>query len=102
MGIREETEKKVFAYIEEQGMFSAGDRIVAGVSGGADSVCMLALLLAWRERRPLSLAVAHVNHGLRREAGEDAGYVEELCRREGIPFFLTESDVRRTALEEGC
>ena len=51
MGIREETEKKVFAYIEEQGMLSAGDRIVAGVSGGADSVCMLALLLAWRERR---------------------------------------------------
>ena len=102
MGIREETEKKVFAYIEEQGMLSAGDRIVAGVSGGADSVCMLALLLAWRERRPLSLAVAHVNHGLRREAGEDAGYVEELCGREGIPFLLTESDVRRTALEEGC
>ena len=65
-------------------MLSAGDRIVAGVSGGADSVCMLALLLAWRERRPLSLAVAHVNHGLRREAGEDAGYVEELCGREPL------------------
>ncbi len=83
-------------------MLTAGDRVVAGVSGGADSVCMLALLLAWRERAGLSLAVAHVNHGLRREAVEDAGYVEELCRREGIPFFLTETDVHRMALEEGC
>lgn len=102
MGIREETEKKVFAYIEEQGMLAAGDRVVAGVSGGADSVCMLALLLAWRQRMGLELAVAHVNHGLRREAGEDAGYVEALCRREGIPFFLTEVNVRRVALEENC
>lgn len=102
MGIREETEKKVFAYIEEHNMISPGDRIVAGVSGGADSVCLLELLLAYGKRVPLWLAVVHVNHGLRQDAGEDAGYVEELCRQGGIPFFLTETDVRRAAREEGC
>lgn len=102
MGIREETEKKVFAYIEEHNMISPGDRIVAGVSGGADSVCLLELLLAYGKRVPLWLAVVHVNHGLRQDAGEDAGYVEELCRQGGIPFFLTEIDVRRAAREEGC
>ena len=64
MGIREETEKRVFAYIEEYGMISPGDKIVAGVSGGADSMCLFRLLLAYRERVAFALAVeigrAHV------------------------------------------
>ncbi len=102
MGIREETEKRVFAYIEEYGMISPGDKIVAGVSGGADSMCLFRLLLAYRERVAFALAVAHVNHGLRRDAEEDARYVEELCGQEGIPFFLTESDVHRVAALENC
>ncbi len=62
MGIREETEKKVFAYIEEQGMIAPGDRVVAGVSGGADSVCLLLLLQAYGRKVPLALAVVHVDH----------------------------------------
>ncbi len=102
MGIREETEKKVFAYIREQGMIAPGDRIVIGVSGGADSVCLLEMLLAYGKEAALELAVVHVNHGLRKEAGEDAGYVEELCRRNNLPFFLTQADVRGVALEEKC
>lgn len=102
MGIIEQTEKKVCAYIEEHGMISPGDRIVAGVSGGADSVCLLEMLLAYGKRVPLELCVVHVNHGLREEAAEDAGYVEELCRQRSLPFFLTEADVRQTALEERC
>lgn len=102
MGIREETEKKVFAYIEEQGMIVPGDRIVAGVSGGADSVCLLLLLQAYGRKVPLSLAVVHVEHGIREDAMEDARYVEGLCGQMGIPFFLTRRDVRSLALEEGC
>ena len=46
------------------------------------------------------MAVVHVNHGLRREAGEDAGFVEELCRERGIPFYLTEAYVEKSAREE--
>ena len=102
MGIRDETEKKVFAYIEEYGMISPGDGIVAGVSGGADSVCMLELLSAYAERVALKLYVVHVNHGLRKEAREDAGYVEELCRQKGLPFFLTEADAGQAAAAEKC
>ena len=102
MGIREETEKRVFAYIEEQGMIAPGDHIIAGVSGGADSVCLLLLLQAYGRKVPLSLAVAHVEHGIREDAMEDARYVEELCGQMGIPFFLTRRDVRSLALEERC
>lgn len=57
-------------------MLQPGDRVVAGVSGGADSVCLLFLLLEWRREFPLDIAVVHVNHGIRPEAGEDARYVE--------------------------
>lgn len=54
-------------------MLQPGDRVVAGVSGGADSVCLLFLLLEWRREFPLDIAVVHVNHGIRPEAGEIAG-----------------------------
>ena len=102
MSVREYTEKKVFHYIEEHCMLVPHDRIVAGISGGADSVCLFFLLLEYAKKVPLSLAVVHVNHGIRAEAGEDARYVETLCRQEGIPFFLTNADVHRMALEEKC
>ena len=58
-----DTREKVFAYIKEHQMLQPGDRVVAGVSGGADSVCLLFLLLEWRREFPLDIAVVHVNHG---------------------------------------
>ena len=61
-------------------MIQAGDHVVAGVSGGADSVCLFFVLLEYQKRVPFSLKVVHVNHGIREDAAEDAGYVEELCR----------------------
>ena len=84
-----DTQEKVFAYIREHHMLQAGDRVVAGVSGGADSVCLLFLLLEWQKEVPTDIAVVHVDHGIRAEAGEDARYVEQLCEERGIPFFLT-------------
>ena len=52
-----DTREKVFAYIKEHQMLQPGDRVVAGVSGGADSVCLLFLLLEWRREFPLDIAV---------------------------------------------
>ena len=95
-----DTREKVFAYIREHRMLQAHDRVVAGVSGGADSVCLLFLLLEWQKICPIDIAVVHVNHGIRAEAGEDARYVEELCKAGGIPFFLTRADVRDRAARE--
>ena len=74
-------------------MAEAGDCIVAGVSGGADSVCMLHLLVRLQREIPFRLAVVHVNHGLRAEAGEDAVFVEKLCGDLRIPFYLREVDM---------
>lgn len=92
---------KVLAYMEKYRMLEEGGTIVAGVSGGADSVCLLFVLLEIRKRLPFHLAVVHVNHGLRQEAAQDAAYVQEICRREQLPFYLVEEDVGAYAKKQG-
>ena len=94
--------EKVFSFVEKHHMLKSGDRVIAGVSGGADSVCLLLVLTELQKRMPLSIGVVHVNHGIRPEAGEDARYVEELCREYEIPFYLVEKDVHREALILKC
>ena len=96
------TEEKVFSFMEEHHMLKAGDRVVAGISGGADSLCLLFVLLEWAKRTPLFLAVVHVDHGLRQESGEDGRYVETLCRSLEIPFYLTRADVKARAERDKC
>lgn len=92
---------KVLAYMKKYRMIEKGGTIIAGVSGGADSVCLLFVLLQIREQIPFHLAVVHVNHGIRKEAAQDAAYVEKLCRREAIPFYLIEEDVASFAKKCG-
>lgn len=94
------TEEKVFSYMEEHNMASPGHRIVAGVSGGADSVCLLFVLWEYAGRIPLELAVVHVDHSLREDAGEDAEFVRNLCRQLGVPFYLRKVDVKALAGRE--
>lgn len=95
-------EKKVFSYIREQQMLLPGERVVAGISGGADSVCLLFVLLEWKALYGLEPAVVHINHGIRPEAAEDARFVEQLCRQYEIPFYLKEADIRKLAEETKC
>ena len=60
-------------------------RVVAAVSGGADSVALLLALNAIRGLAGFSLTVVHVDHGLRPESSADAVFVVRLCRRLKIP-----------------
>ncbi len=92
---------KVSTYIEKYHMLSAGDTVAAGVSGGADSVCLLFVLSALQKKIPFRLMVVHVNHKIRNEAGEDAAYVQKLCESLQVPFFLYEKDVEQIARREG-
>ncbi len=92
---------KVSVYVEKYHMLSAGDTVAAGVSGGADSVCLLFVLSALQKKIPFRLMVVHVNHKIRSEAGEDAAYVQKLCESLQVPFFLYEKDVEQIARREG-
>jgi len=83
-------------------MFQSGDRVVLGVSGGADSICLLFVLLKLRESLDIELCVVHVNHGVRPDAGEDAAYVESLCRQYQLPFLLEEISLPELAVKLGA
>ena len=96
------TEEKVRKFVEKYKMISPGDRVVAGISGGADSVCLLYLLKDLQKSLDFSLLAVHVNHQLREgEAERDEAFVRELCAREKIPFYGISVDVGRAAREEG-
>jgi tRNA(Ile)-lysidine synthase len=93
--------EKVLRYIRERQLMDAGDRVCVAVSGGADSVALLQVLLELRGALGIVLAVAHFNHGLRGEASEaDEAFVAELARQYDLEFFSGRGDVRDHAL--GC
>jgi tRNA(Ile)-lysidine synthase len=64
-----------------------GARVLVAVSGGGDSVALLHLLVRLAPSRSLDLAVAHLDHALRRGSGEDRRFVERLARDLGLPFL---------------
>ena len=90
---------KVLHYIRERGLMRAGDRVCVAVSGGADSVALLRVLLELRTELGVVLAVAHFNHGLRGEDSEaDEAFVADLARHHELEFFAGRADVREHAL----
>ncbi|WP_455619541.1 tRNA lysidine(34) synthetase TilS [Eisenbergiella sp.] len=93
--------EKIRRYMEEQHMAEPGSRIVVGVSGGADSICLLHVLALLAPSFQWKLAAVHVNHLIREEAGDDASYVEETCGQLGISFYLTQEDVEALAKAGG-
>lgn len=93
--------QKVLSYVNQHHMLTRGDGIVAGVSGGADSVCLLFVLRKMMESFGGKLYVAHINHGLRGEdALADQEFVRNLCKKWDVPFYLKSVDLRAIAKEK--
>jgi tRNA(Ile)-lysidine synthase len=90
----------VLDYAREQEMFVPGERVLAAVSGGPDSVALLHLLARFSSELRLSLGVAHFDHGLRAESREDAAFVAELAGRLSLPCHLGRGEVRDLARRE--
>jgi tRNA(Ile)-lysidine synthase len=86
-------------------MFRPRQRVGVAVSGGADSVCLLEVLLELGARWDLRLAVLHLDHGLRgKESRQDAEFVRALAARMELPFILERADLASAAgnLEEAA
>lgn len=92
----------IFDTIEKYHMIEEGMHIIAGVSGGADSVCLLLVLCEYRRRVAFTLGAVHVEHGIRGgESLGDAAFVEELCRSLSVPLSVCHIDVPQLARKRG-
>ena len=99
--------KKIEDFIQKYHMIQSGDTIVTGVSGGADSICLLFALLKLKEKLHFHVIVCHINHGIRGEqADADERFVREICREQDIPCRIFHENVeliaknRKQSLEE--
>lgn len=91
---------KVRNYITENEMIRPGEVVVAGVSGGGDSMTMLSLLRELQEKMGFSLCAVHVHHGIRgKEADRDCILVEKQCETWGIRCITYHYDVPRLSKE---
>jgi tRNA(Ile)-lysidine synthase len=78
-----------------------GERVGVAVSGGADSVALLHLLLEMREQAGIVLSVAHFNHKLRGKASDaDENFVRKLAAEHGLEFFVAHEDIAARAKRE--
>ncbi|MBR4355581.1 MAG: tRNA lysidine(34) synthetase TilS [Elusimicrobiaceae bacterium] len=80
------------------GLISRKDSVLVGLSGGADSVCLLHFLRYLAQEKHFRLAALHVNHGLRgRAATADQRFCKDLCKTWGIEFLVQKAAVKKTA-----
>lgn len=108
---KEKLENVVIETIKKYDLIKSGDKIIIGVSGGPDSICLLDNLNRIRRNNQLSqecrqtnpeplgikIVVAHVNHMIREESSQDEQYVREYCEKNGIEFYAKSIDVQKMA-----
>lgn len=88
--------------VREYRMLAPGDRVLCGLSGGADSVALLHLLLMLGREYPFEVLAVHVHHGIRgAEADRDEAFCKQLCRESGVSLFCEHADAPGYAAESG-
>ncbi len=94
--------EQVRTTIRQHGLFEKGDTVLVGVSGGADSVCLLHILNQLKEEFGIRIYGAHIHHGIRgEEADRDAEFVRKLCKKLKITYSLRKISVPEFAEQEG-
>lgn len=99
--MRDEILDRVRSTVLAHRLLGRGERVLVAVSGGPDSVMLLHVLLQLRAELGLILHVAHLDHALRPGSAEDAGFVEQMGIREGLPMTIERQDVGRLSAERG-
>jgi len=98
-----EIESRVMSFLRRYNLIQPGESIVVGVSGGADSVCLLHILAKWQNEVDIKLHVAHLNHQLRgAESDADAEYVANLAASLDVPVIVGKRDVADYSSERNC
>jgi len=90
----------LFEVIERRRLIETGDRLVVGVSGGADSVFLFHLLLAFQKKKNFHFSVAHLNHGLRKASDQEEDFVRTLSQDHNVPFFSEQGNFSKESPSE--
>lgn len=85
--------EEVLKTIETYNLIEKNDKIVIGVSGGPDSICLLHVLYDLKEKLGIEIVVAHVNHMLRDVADLETEYVQSFCKKLGIECYVKKADI---------
>lgn len=80
----ERFEETVLAACKE--LLAPGDRVIAAVSGGADSMALLQFLLEYKDALGVGVEAVHVDHRMRADSARDAAFVAEFCKKNGVPL----------------
>lgn len=89
--------EKVLNTIKKYNLINENDKIICGVSGGPDSICMLDILKDLKESLKFEIVVCHINHLIREEAISDEEYVVNYCNKNNIKCYVKRIDVKNYA-----
>lgn len=94
--------EKFLETIRAHRLIEENEKIVVGVSGGPDSICLLHLLWSLKEMLKIEISAVHLDHQFRGiEAKQDAKYVEKTCDNLGVKSFIFSYDVGKYSREHG-
>ena len=93
-------QEQVYNCIKKYKLINENDKLVIGVSGGPDSICVLHALNSLKEKLKIQIYVAHINHMIREEADSETKYVQDFCRKLGIECYVKKIDVEELAKEQ--
>ncbi|MBQ7466598.1 MAG: tRNA lysidine(34) synthetase TilS [Clostridia bacterium] len=85
-----------------EGLITKTDKVLVGVSGGTDSMCLLSMLLKAKSQMGFQLLAVHINHNLRgQESERDENFVKKYCEKNDIKFICESVDVLKHAKKYG-
>ena len=90
-------EEQILNTIKKYNLIEKNDKIICGISGGPDSICMLDVLRKIKQELDFEIIVCHVNHMIREESTDDEKYVENYCKKNQIKYYVKRIDVKKYA-----
>ena len=92
--------EEILKTIKTYNLIEKNDKIVIGVSGGPDSICLLHLLYSLQEKLKFEIVVAHINHQIREVADSETEYVKDFCEKIGIECFVKKENILELAKKQ--
>lgn len=93
--------RKIHSFIVQYRLFKPGQKVLAAVSGGPDSIAMLHILKKLAAELEIQIAAVHVNHKLREEADEEEAFVSRICNNWSLTLYTRSINIKKAAAEEG-